>query len=88
MLRIALLTIAAAALSVSFAASAETGHGAHSGRVGVVSPTVPHRNGMERPSLKTHRGHYLSRPLVQIRPSPLIKGPQPLFVIAGDDPRP
>jgi hypothetical protein len=46
------------------------------------------RNGMERPSFKTHAGVYLSRPLVRLRPSPAIKGPQALYVIAGDDPRP
>ena len=46
------------------------------------------RNGMERPSFKTHGGVYLSRPLVRLRPSPLLQGPQPLYVIAGDDPRP
>jgi hypothetical protein len=46
------------------------------------------RNGMERPSFKTHNGVFLSRPLVRLRPSPLLKGPQPLYVIAGDDPRP
>ena len=46
------------------------------------------RNGMERPSFKTHHGVFLSRPLVRLRPSPLIKGPQPLYAIAGDDPRP
>jgi hypothetical protein len=56
--------------------------------VGAQHGSGPNRNGMERPSFKTQAGVFLSRPLVRLRPSPLIKGPQALYVIAGDDPRP
>jgi hypothetical protein len=63
-------------------------HPIHLRAAGIFHEQHSNRNGMERPRFRTQAGVYLSRPLVRLRPSPEIRGPQALFVVAGDDPRP